>query len=407
MRLMRPLGSNPERLEQQIFPIATGLDHEVADSFARLRGQRVGILCHPASVDQRFVHILDRALEAKLEVAALFGPEHGITGFAQDMDAIAGERDARFACPVHSLYGSSAASLSPTPEMLAGLDTVLIDLLDIGTRYYTFVWTAVLMLRACGRANVKVVVLDRPNPLGGLAVEGGGVDQGFFSFVGLYDVPVRHGLTIGEMLALVKREENLGTELEVVHCSGWQRQRLAASDYAWVYPSPNMPTLETAIVYPGMCLLEATNVSEGRGTTRPFEVFGAPFVDGRVLARELTQLGEPGAIFRPIQFRPMFQKFARELCGGVQLHVTDASAFRSFRVGVEIVRALQRLYPRDFAWRREPYEFVADVNAFDLLAGTADYREAFADEGRFTRVVAEREERAAAFLARRRGALLY
>lgn len=358
-------------------------------------------------MDQKFVHIIDRAAKAKLNVTALFGPEHGISGFAQYMEVVAERPDPRLGCPVHSLYGTSAASLTPTSQMLAEVDTVLIDLLDIGTRFYTFVWSAVLMMRACARAGVKVVVLDRPNPLGGLTVEGGGVDNGFFSFVGLYDVPVRHGLTIGEMLTLVKREENLQVDLEVVCCTGWQRQALHGREYAWVYPSPNMPTLDTALVYPGMCMFEATNISEGRGTNKPFEVFGAPFIEGDTLARALLALGEPGVTFRPLQFRPMFQKFSGELCGGVQMHVTDTVAFHSFRMGVQIVRTLQQMYARDFAWRQEPYEFVTDVNAFDLLCGTADYREAFGDEGRFDRVFAEREERAEAFLERRRGALLY
>ncbi len=404
MRVMPSIENRSDSAERQIL---SGLDVYLSQRLAELKGKKVGILCHPASVDRDYVHILDRALAVGLTVGALFGPEHGLTGFAQDMEGVGGESDPRFACPLYSLYGASAASLSPSQEMLLGLDAVLIDLFDIGTRYYTFVWTAVLMLRACARAKVKVIVLDRPNPLGGNVVEGGGVDSGFFSFVGLYDVPVRHGMTVGEMLTLVKQEENLSTELEVVLCQGWQRELLGKKNYACVLPSPNMPSKETALVYPGLCLLEATNVSEGRGTTKPFEMFGAPWIDPHVFAGEMQNLKLPGIVFRPMQFKPMFHKFAREICGGVQLHVSDRHAFAPFRTGVEIVRVLHRLYPRDFAWRKEPYEFVSDVNAFDLLAGTNAYRENFTDEDRFGRLCTEREARAQQFLQRRKSALLY
>jgi uncharacterized protein YbbC (DUF1343 family) len=395
------------RRTPRMLRLTSGLDSLVDEKFLRLKGKRVGVLCHPASVDRHFVHVLDRMQEEKVSVKAIFGPEHGFLGQAQDMIGVdSTPQHAGFQCPIYSLYGDSFASLSPTKQQLEGLDVLVVDLQDIGTRYYTFVWTAVLCLRVAAAARVPVLVLDRPNPLGGDALEGGGVDEAFRSFVGLYDVPVRHGMTVGEMLELVRAEEKLDCKLEIVKCRNWKREVLTpAMQYAWVYPSPNMPTYDTALVYPGMCLLEATNASEGRGTTRPFELVGAGYLDGHALAEKLNALSEPGVVFRPLAYQPTFHKFGGKLCGGVQIHVTNPVDFHSFRVGLRLVRTIAEA--KEFAWRKEPYEFVADKNAFDLLAGTSEYRDAFSSDKALMEVYAAREGKVREFINRRRDVLIY
>jgi uncharacterized protein YbbC (DUF1343 family) len=262
----------------------------------------------------------------------------------------------------------------------------VIDLQDVGSRYYTYVWTMALAMQAAARAGVAVVVLDRPNPLGGLAdgIEGGTVEPGCESFVGLGAVPVRHGMTAGELARLVRAgmpwgaprfARPLDCDLTVVPMRGWRRAMFFdATGLPWVLPSPNMPTLDTAFVYPGQCLVEATNLSEGRGTTRPFEIVGAPFLDGARLAARLAALGLPGVLFRPLSFRPMFHKFAGRSCGGVQLHVTDRAAFRPYRAGLAFLAAARAEAPAELRWRAEPYEFVADPPAIDLLTGSAAAR---------------------------------
>jgi uncharacterized protein YbbC (DUF1343 family) len=385
--------------------VQSGLDGLIADGFSALKGKRVGVLTHPASVDCSYVHLLDRFAAAGVDVKAIFGPEHGFLGHVQDMITVdAHETHPRFQCPIYSLYGSGEASLSPQPQWFSGLDVLVIDLQDIGSRYYTFVWTAVLCMRVAAATKTPLLVLDRPNPLGGEVVEGGGVDAGFHSFVGLYDVPVRHGMSVGEMLRLVRAEEKLDVEVEVIKAPGWKREAMPKG-YAWVYPSPNMPTFDTALVYPGMCLLEATNASEGRGTTRPFEVFGAGYVDAGAFARALDALNEPGVVWRPLSFLPTFQKFGGKLCGGVQLHVTDARVFKPFRAGLRATRVLSTM--AEFQWRKEPYEFVSDRNAFDLLTGTSKYREALGSDAALVAVYDVREARCRSFEERRAAALIY
>jgi uncharacterized protein YbbC (DUF1343 family) len=389
--------------------ITTGLDSLVDEKFLRLKGKRVGVLCHPASVDKHYEHILDKMKEENVDVKAIFGPEHGFLGQAQDMIGVATTpRHPAFDCPIYSLYGDTYASLSPTRQMLEGLDVLVIDLQDIGTRYYTFVWTAVLCMRVAASVRLPVIVLDRPNPLGGDVLEGGGVDKAFESFVGLYDVPVRHGMTVGEMCELVKAEERLDVPLEIVKTRGWKRERLTPDmQYAWVFPSPNMPTYDTALVYPGMCLLEATNASEGRGTTRPFEIVGAAYLDATKVAKALNALQEPGVVFRALGFQTTFHKFKGELSGGVQIHVTNPVEYHAFRVGLRLTRVFQELSGGKFDWRKEPYEFVADKNAFDLLTGCADYRNAFGSDKALLEVYAARENRVRAFIDRRRDVLIY
>jgi uncharacterized protein YbbC (DUF1343 family) len=366
--------------------VATGLDVLVADRLDLLRGRRVGVLCHPASVTSELVHIVDRLIAAGVRPGRLFGPEHGVRGEAQDMVGVADGRDTRTGIPVTSLYGDSFESLTPTAADLEGLDVLVVDLQDVGSRYYTYVWTMALALGAAARSQVAVVVLDRPNPLGGVAIEGGTVQERCTSFVGLGAVPVRHGLTIGEVARLVvggmpwggqRFAEPLDCDLTVVAARGWRRSMtFAETGLPWVMPSPNMPTPYTALVYPGQCLFEATNVSEGRGTTRPFEVVGAPFLDGYAWAAALAETPRAGLRLRPLSFRPTFHKFTGLACGGVQLHVTDAAAFRPYRTGVALIAAARKLGGDAFRWRTEPYEFVADPPAIDLLTGSAEVRTA-------------------------------
>lgn len=363
---------------------------------ARLRGGRVGLLAHAASVDARLRHVVEvlGALEVPLRV--LFAPEHGFAAAAQDMATVADQRDPRTGALIVSLYGDQADDLRPKNEHLRHIDLLIIDLADVGARYYTFVWTAVIALRAAAAAGVHAVVLDRPNPIGGLAasVEGQTQRPGYRSFVGLEPVPIRHGLTLGELCARCAVTDGLalGPEgaLSVVPVAGWDRAAGATGwDRPFVPPSPNMPTADTALVYPGGCLLEGTNLSEGRGLTRPFEQCGAPWLDGRALARELDEIGLPGFRARPIEFIPTFHKHAGQVCGGVQIHPVDRHAFRPVATYLALVALCQRQQPGPFRFRTERYEFVDDVPAFDLLTGSADAREAILG-GDEPRQVAER-----------------
>jgi uncharacterized protein YbbC (DUF1343 family) len=261
--------------------------------------------------------------------------------------------------------------------MLHGLDAVVVDLQDVGARYYTFVWTMALTMRACAQAGIRVIVLDRPNPLGGEVVEGNIPEPAFASFVGLYPVAARHGMTIGELASYLNVEHALGCDLTVVPMRGWRRRMMwEDTDLPWVPPSPNMPTPDTARVYPGGCLLEATNLSEGRGTTRPFEWVGAPFLDAHRYAQVMNDQRLPGVRFRPARFLPTFHKWSDRLCGGVQVHVTDATRFKPFLTGLGLIAAARTLAPDRFAWRRPPYEFERVRLPFDVLCGTGAIRRA-------------------------------
>jgi uncharacterized protein YbbC (DUF1343 family) len=342
----------------------TGLDRlpSLTDLVKRLRTERVGLLAHPASVNRRYIHAIDVLAELGIRPEILFGPEHGWAGHAQDM---VGVGDAK---GIVSLYGDRFEDLSPKPVHLEGLGTVIIDLQDVGSRYYTFVWTAVLVARACRDAGVKVLVLDRPNPLGSEVLEGQLQQSGFLSFVGLERVPIRHALTLGEIVAARASMEGYADIVDVVRCEG-------SGEAVWVLPSPNMPTRDTALVYPGGCLIEGTNLSEGRGTTRPFELVGAPWLDGRRLADALNDADLGAFRARAVHFQPMFQKHGGKECGGVQIHPTDANAFRSVALYVALVGFAHHAHPQDFRFRTERYEFVDDIPAFDLLTGSARARE--------------------------------
>jgi uncharacterized protein YbbC (DUF1343 family) len=362
--------------------VQTGLDRLVrhTELIQRLRTARVGLVAHPASVTQGLVHIVDALAELGVVPEILFGPEHGWAGHAQDMIGVGDE--AHVAAAGHpatrivSLYGETFAALSPKPSDLDGLDVVVIDMQDVGARYYTFVWTAVLVARACRDKGIRVLVLDRPNPLGGTAIEGKMQDARFLSFVGLERIPVRHALTLGEIVAWRAEREGYRELVEILEVDGLVPGAHASSwDRDFVMPSPNMPTYHTALVYPGGCLLEGTNLSDGRGTTRPFEITGAPWVDGKRLAQGLVATGLPGFFPRPLGFEPTFHKHAKQSCGGVQIHVTDASAFRPLATYVALVALAHHAAPSDFRFRTERYEFVDDIPAFDLLTGSAETRE--------------------------------
>ena len=306
----------------------------------------------------------------------LLAPEHGLDGVAQDMEAVDDERDPLTGAPVRSLYGHDAASLAPTPADLDRVAVVVVDLPDIGSRYYTFAATMDAVMGACEAAGVEVMVLDRPNPIGGGAREGGRVRPGYESFVSQLPTPVRHGLTLGELALLLGRERHPGLELTVVGCRGWGRTDWwDSTGLPWVPPSPNMPALESAALYPGLCLVEATTLSEGRGTTRPFHLVGAPWVDPERLVAELRGRRLAGVGFRAARFRPMFGKHAGEVCGGVELHVVDRHRLRPVALGLEVVGAFRRHDPGRFGWRPEPYEFVSEVPAVDLLTGSAEARQ--------------------------------
>ena len=349
--------------------VESGLEVLLDRHLPWLRGRRLGLLAHQASVTRDLAHVAQLLNDLRgVRLARLFAPEHGLWGAAQDHAPIASTRDQVTGLEVWSLYGEQRA---PTPQMLAGLDALVVDLQDVGARYYTFVWTLALAMRECARAGVRVIVLDRPNPLGGDRVEGNVPDPAFASFVGLYPLPARHGFTLGELARRFVLEEGIRCDLTVAPMRGWRRAMLwEDTGLPWVPPSPNMPTPDTARVYPGGCLIEGTNLSEGRGTTRPFEWVGAPYLDGHRYAEALDGLGLPGVRFRPARFTPTFHKWAGEVCGGVQIHVTDRRRFRPFRTGVAAIAVARRLAPAEFRWKEPPYEFEHARLPIDILFGT-------------------------------------
>jgi uncharacterized protein YbbC (DUF1343 family) len=390
--------------------VQTGLDLLVAQRFAPLRGKRVGLVTHPAAVDSQLRSAVDLFASAEgVQLVAIFGPEHGLHGQAQDLISVSGEEAKAVPAAVFSLYGTTAESLRPTAEQLRGIDVLVIDLQDIGSRYYTFQATMRYCLEVALPLGILVMVLDRPNPLGGVVIEGPALRAGFASFVGAHDLSIRHGLTVGELAMLYQQELKLGPgELRVLTCENWKRRDyFDATGLPWVLPSPNMPTLDTAIVYPGQCLIEGTNLSEGRGTTRPFEICGAPWLDANKLARKMNSEKLAGVTFRPAWFRPTFQKHAGKDCGGVQLHVTDRSAYQSVRTSLALLCAMRELSSDQFAWRTEVYEFVRIPIAIDLLFGS-DRERKLIEAGRpWREVAASWEQEEQAFEHRRHSAWLY
>ena len=362
----------------------------------------MGLLLHPASVDAAYASA--RGILSDLSrgyLRALFGPQHGIAGEKQDNMIESGHgRDPELGIPVYSLYSETR---SPTRAMLEEIDVLVVDLQDVGTRVYTFEWTCALALEACAALGREVVVLDRPNPIGGVRLEGNLIRPGYTSFVGLYPVPMRHALTLGELAALVnarmgspaagtgagraarpaRRRDGIGwrcpgrCELTVVPMEGWRRSMLFPdTGLPWVLPSPNMPTFDTSVVYPGQVLLEGTNVSEGRGTTRPFEIFGAPWFDIEAVGARLAKRRLPGLVLRPHSFEPTFHKWAGQVCHGFQIHVTDMAAYRPYISTLAILQDVIAVHGDRFDWKKPPYEYVTDKPPIDVLTGDPEIRRA-------------------------------
>ena len=346
------------------------------DDVERFRGARVGIACNHTAVTRELDHILAKVQSSGLNVVRVFAPEHGVDALAQDMITVDDEGDA---LRVVSLYGDTEESLKPDPELIGDLDVILFDIQDIGSRYYTYQATLGFIMEVASRVGTKVVVLDRPNPIDGLSVEGNVVQPGFESFVSAYPIAVRHGMTMGELGTFFQRHVGIDCDLEVIRAEGWSRHEwLDETDLPWVFPSPNMPTVECAGIYPGMCLIEGTNLSEGRGTTRPFHLVGAPFVD-RERFTEFCRKGADdanlkGIAFRPASFEPRFQKHAGVPCHGTEIFVTDRLAMEPFLLGLVVLEAALRACPGGFQWRTETYEFVDEPIAIDLLCGSAEAR---------------------------------
>jgi molybdopterin-guanine dinucleotide biosynthesis protein MobB len=386
--------------------VRPGIDGLLADP-SPLAGKRYGLITNPSGVTAEGVpswRALAGLREGKL--VSLFGPEHGVDGGAIYMEAVRSAMHLPTGLPCVSLYGSSTESLKPRREDLEGLDALVFDIQDVGARYYTFVWTMLLAMEACAESGLRFVVCDRANPIGG-AVEGAAQDPDHLSFVGLHPISVRHGMTAGELARLLAAEKKLDLDLVVLPVQGWARDLpFDRTGLPWVSPSPNIPSPATALVYPGMCLIEGTNLSEGRGTARPFELVGAPWLDAARFADAVNALGLPGLRCIPTHFRPMFDKHAGATCGGAFLAVTDAKRFRSFETGLNIVETARRLAPGDFRWRAEPYEFDRRP-AIDLLTGSSRFRRRVEEGGDLGSEIARHEAGARDFLARREPFLLY
>lgn len=336
-----------------------------------LRGKRIGAVVHQASLCSDGRTTLDAL--SPFTITTLFGPEHGLATVAQDMEGVGHTRDTTRNLPVYSLYGDSFESLKPTRDMCKDIDTFVVDLQDIGSRYYTYVYTMAFCMEATAKWDKSVIVCDRPNPINGMDIEGRMIDEGFNSFVGMYPLPVRHGMTIGELARYFNDDCGIACDLKVIPMTGWKREMFwNETGLSWVNPSPNMRSLNAALLYPGMCLIEGTNVSEGRGTETPFEICGAPWADGNTLAKQLSGLHLPGIKFSPTTFTPTFQKHAGEKCEGVRFTITDRKTFKPYCTGLALLWALAQ--QSGFAWRTERYEFVDHIPAIDLLTGNSNVR---------------------------------
>ncbi|MBA2493744.1 MAG: DUF1343 domain-containing protein [Acidobacteria bacterium] len=361
--------------------VKLGLEKILDEQINLLKGLRIGLICNPASVNHQFQHAADLFYaNPNINLITLFGPQHGIRGDVQDnMIETSHITDSQTEIPIYSLYSETR---QPTEEMLLGLDALVFDLQDVGCRVYTFIYTMANCMRACGKYGKKMFVLDRPNPINGLDIEGNLLELGHESFVGMYPIPMRHGLTVGELAKLFNTDFELHCDLEIIAMDGWNREDYYdETDAPWVMPSPNMPTIDTAVVFPATVYFEGTQISEGRGTTRPFEIVGASYINAQEYADALTLLELSGVIFQPISVLPTFQKFAGENCGGVFLHITDRKAFEPVITGLAMIKTVFNLYPNYFKWKNPPYEYVYDRNPFDVIAGSTKIRE-FIEQGK-------------------------
>jgi uncharacterized protein YbbC (DUF1343 family) len=387
--------------------VVTGIERLLGADRGLIAGRRVGVVCNPASVDAGFRHSADLLFEdPDVRLVAIFGPQHGFRSNLQDnMIETPHARDDRRRVPVYSLYSETR---EPTAEMLREVDVLVIDLQDVGTRVYTYIYTMANCMRAAARHGVRVIVCDRPNPIGGEAVEGALLREPWTSFVGQFPLPLRHGMTIGELARLFTDAFGIGAALEVIPLEGWERSMYHdETSLPWIIPSPNLPTLDSAMVYPGAVLFEGTMLSEGRGTTRPFELIGAPWIDGEALASAMNARGLPGVHFRAVFFEPTFQKHARETCAGCQVHVTHRRSFAPVRTAVELMAEFRRQDPERFAWREPPYEYEHEKQPIDILYGSDRLRLAIDNDEDVVTLVRSWSAEEDAFRERRLQYLLY
>jgi uncharacterized protein YbbC (DUF1343 family) len=356
-------------------PVKLGLEKILNEEINCLKNLRIGLICNQASVNHQFQHAADLFFENdNLNLVSLFGPQHGIRGDVQDnMVETSHIIDKLTKLPIYSLYSETR---QPTEKMLSNLDALVFDLQDVGGRVYTFIYTMANAMKACAKFDKKMFVLDRPNPIGGLAVEGNFLEKGQESFVGQFPIPMRHGLTVGELAELFNKEFNINCSLKVIPMNNWERKDFYdETDAPWVMPSPNIPSVDTTVVFPSTVYFEGTQVSEGRGTTRPFEIVGAPYIDSKEYADALSILKLPGVIFRPVNFLPTFQKYSNQSCGGVFLHITERDSFEPVITGLAMIKTIYDRFPKDFKWKDTPYEYEFDRNPFDIIAGTTKIRE--------------------------------
>jgi uncharacterized protein YbbC (DUF1343 family) len=358
-------------------PVRLGIERLLKENISLIRGRRVGLVCNQASVlPDTFAHAADvfRA-NGEFQLTTLFGPQHGIRGDVQyNMIETPHVRDARTGLMVYSLYSETRI---PTVEMLSEVDDIVVDLQDVGCRIYTFIYTMANCMRAAAEHGKRVIVCDRPNPINGVTVEGNVTETEFTSFVGQFEIPTRHGMTIGELAKMFNEHWNIGCELEVVEMKGWQREMWGdQTGLPWILPSPNVPDVDTCVVFPATVHIEGTELSEGRGTTLPFFLNGAPFIDPYDWAAELRKFDLPGVAFREAYFQPTFCEFAGQSCGGVQLHITDRNAFKPVITGIAMVKTAYEMYPDHFQWRQNAYEYEYDKNPFDVVCGTDKIRKA-------------------------------
>lgn len=357
--------------------VRLGIEQLLDEKIGMLSGRRVGLVCNQASVlPDSFIHAADAFREdPNVDLTTLFGPQHGIRGDVQyNMIETPHVRDRRTGLMVYSLYSETRI---PTAEMLAEVDDIVVDLQDVGCRIYTFIYTMANCMRAAAEHGKRVIVCDRPNPINGVTVEGNVIESEFTSFVGQYELPTRHGMTIGELARMFNEHWNIGCELEVVEMTGWRREMWGdETGLPWILPSPNVPDVDTCVVFPATVHIEGTELSEGRGTTLPFFLNGAPFIDPYKWAAELRKFDLPGVAFREAYFQPTFCEFAGETCGGVQLHITDRDAFRPVITGIAMVKTAYDMYPEHFEWRQNAYEYEFGKNPFDVVCGTDKIRNA-------------------------------
>ena len=390
--------------------VTLGLEKLLANPNEYLCGNTLGLVVNQTSLTSDGQSSIGKFHNNKsFKLKTILAPEHGVYGVDQDMELVTDETEPLSGLLVRSLYGTDASSLTPSPSLLSGIDNLVFDIQDVGSRYYTFIYTLANCMKTCVESNTRMIVCDRPNPINGVTIEGNLVEKEFSSFVGQYPIPNRHGMTIGELAILFNEYFGIKCDLKVIPMEGWERPMwYDQTGLPWVSPSPNMPTLSTATVYPGMCLIEGTLLSEGRGTTIPFEQVGAPYIDAETLAKTLNKENLPGLFFRPQYFKPQFQKWNGTVCGGVQLHITERNKIKPLVTSIVLLSSIKKLYPDNFSWRKKAYEFVNDRLAIDLLYGNPTLREAIeSDTLSINNLESTWEEDIKGFSSHREACLIY